>query len=68
MSQESPLRQERGERLVSIEGQSIAVAYHPDGETWYVTASSVPGLEAQAADLDTLLDDLPQLIRQAMLP
>lgn len=64
----SPLRQTREAQLVRIDGESVEVAYDPDGELWFVRASSVPGLAASADTLDDLVDELPELIRHAMLP
>lgn len=66
--QDTPLRAERGEDVVEIAGQQVAIAYDPDGEAWFVQASSVPGLAATAPTRDDLLDELPILIRQALLP
>ncbi|NNM73556.1 DUF1902 domain-containing protein [Enterovirga aerilata] len=65
---ESSLRAERGSELVEIAGEKVALGYDPDGEVWFVRASSVPGLAATAATRDELLDELPLLIRQALLP
>ena len=64
----SPLRAERGEEVVRIGEESVVVAYDPDGESWFVRTSSVPGLRAEAGTLAELLDELPHLIRQAELP
>ena len=64
----SPLRAERGEQVIRIGEQSVVVAYDPDGESWFVRTSSVPGLRAEAETLDELLDELPHLIRQAGMP
>lgn len=64
----SPLRAERDEHVVPVDGHSVALAYDPDGAVWYVQASSVPGLVGQASDLDDLVDDLPRLIRAALVP
>jgi hypothetical protein len=65
---DSPLRAERGSEVVEIAGERVALAYDPDREAWFVQASSVPGLAASADTRDELLDELPSLIRQAMLP
>ena len=64
----SPLRAERGEQVIRIGEHSVVVAYDPDGESWFVRTSSVPGLRAEAETLDELLDELPHLIRQAGMP
>lgn len=64
----SPLRTEREEQVLRIEGQSVVVAYDPDGESWHVGTSSVPGLRAEAETLDELIEALPLLIRRAELP
>ena len=65
---ESPLRAERDGGIVEIAGETIVLGYDPDGEVWFVRTSSVPGLSATADTRDALLDGLPFLIRQAMLP
>ncbi|HMO29442.1 DUF1902 domain-containing protein [Enterovirga sp.] len=64
----SPLRAERDEQVLRIAGESIVVAYDPDGECWHVRTSSVPGLRAEAQTLDELIEELPHLIRQAGMP
>lgn len=64
----SPLRAERDEQILRIAQESVVVAYDPDGESWYVRTSSVPGLRAEADTLEELTDLLPHLIRQANLP
>ena len=66
--QDSPLRAERDGEVVEIAGEQVALGYDPDGETWFVRASSVPGLAATANTREELLDELPFLIRQARLP
>ncbi|MDB5591377.1 DUF1902 domain-containing protein [Enterovirga sp.] len=68
MSGESPLRAARDGAVVRIGEHSVALAYDPDGEVWFVQASSVPGLTGSAESFDELLDDLPGLIRQIALP
>ena len=65
---ESPLRAERDGGIVEIAGEKVVLGYDPDGEVWFVRTSSVPGLSATADTRDELLDELPFLIRQAMLP
>lgn len=65
---DSPLRAERDGEIVEIDGEKVALGYDPDGEMWFVRASSVPGLEAGATTREELLDALPLLIRQAVLP
>lgn len=65
---DSPLRAERESELVEIDGQKVSLGYDPDGEMWFVRASSVPGLQAAASTRGELLDTLPLLIRQAILP
>ena len=65
---ESPLRAERDGEIVEIAGETIVLGYDPDGEVWFVRTSSVPGLSATANTRDELLDELPLLVRQAMLP
>ena len=64
----SPLRAERGEHPVAIDGETVVVAYDPDGESWFVRTSSVPGLAAEGETLDELLGALPALIRMSKLP
>lgn len=64
----SPLRAEREEAVVRIGQHSVVVAYDPDGESWFVRTSSVPGLRAEAETREELLDELPHLIRQAETP
>ena len=64
----SPLRAERGEHAVAIDGETVVVAYDPDGESWFVRTSSVPGLAAEAETLDALIEELPALIRLSRLP
>lgn len=68
MSGESPLLQDRGVGLVRIGEHRVEIAYDPDGEIWYVRASSVPGLTGEAASEAELRADLPLLVRQAELP
>ena len=65
---ESPLRADHDGGLVEIAGETVALGYDPDGEVWFVRTSSVPGLSASADTREELLDELPFLIRQAMLP
>jgi hypothetical protein len=67
-AQDNPLRAERGSEVVEIAGETVVLGYDPDGEVWFVRTSSVPGLSATADTRDELLDELPFLIRQAMLP
>jgi hypothetical protein len=67
-SADSPLRAERDSDIVEIAGAQVLLGYDPDGEVWFVRASSVPGLMATADTHTELLDELPALIRQAMLP
>lgn len=64
----SPLRTERHEQVLRFGEHAVVVAYDPDGEGWYVRTSSMPGLRAEAATLEDLLDELPELIRQAQTP
>ena len=64
----SPLRADRGEEVVAIGDARVAIAYDPDGETWYVRTSSVPGLVAEAGSREELLEDLPRLIGGTRLP
>lgn len=64
----SPLRAERDEEVIQIGEHSVVLAYDPDGESWFVRTSNVPGLRAEAATREELLDELPHLIRQAGLP
>ena len=68
MTTATPLRGDRDEQVVAIGEHRVALAYDPDGETWYVTASSVPGLAGQTGSLDQLLEELPHLIRTATIP
>ena len=72
MSQENPLqnplRAARHEETLSIDDESVVLVYDPDGEEWFVRASSVPGLTARAETREDLLEELPVLIRQARLP
>ena len=65
---DSPLRAERDGEIVEIAGEKVALGYDPDGEVWFVRASSVPGIMATADTREELLDELPFLIRQAKLP
>jgi hypothetical protein len=65
---ESPLRAERDGEVLEIAGEKVVLGFDPDGETWFVRTSSVPGLSASAETREELLDELPFLIRQAMLP
>ena len=65
---DSPLRAEQDGGIVEIAGEKVVLGYDPDGETWFVRTSSVPGLSATANTRDELLDELPFLVRQAMLP
>lgn len=64
----SPLRAEQGEHVLRIGEHGVIVAYDPDGESWFVRTSSVPGLRAEAGTLDELIEELPHLIRQAETP
>lgn len=64
----SPLRAERDEEIVRIGEHRVVVAYDPDGESWFVRTASLPGLRAEAATREELLDELPHLIRQAGMP
>jgi hypothetical protein len=66
--QDSPLRAERDGEVLDLAGAQVVIGYDPDGETWFVRTSSVPGLAATAGTREELLDELPLLIRQAMLP
>ena len=68
MTGESPLVQDRDAGLVRVGEHRVEIAYDPDGEIWYVRASSVPGLTGQAASEDELRAMLPLLVRQAELP
>ena len=68
MSDQSPLRAPRHEEVVAIEGERVVLTYDPDGERWFVRASSVPGLQADAETREELIEDLPLLIQQARLP
>lgn len=68
MRDQSPLRAERGGEVVQVGRHRVAIAYDPDGETWHVTASSVPGLAGEAATREELLGQLPHLIGEATLP
>lgn len=68
MRSDNPLLNDRDERLVAIGDHRVAVAYDPDGEGWYVRTSSVPGLVAEAEDLDDLVAALPGLIAGLTLP
>ena len=65
---DSALRAERDTELVEVAGQQVALGYDPDGDVWFVQASSVPGLIATAGSRDELLAILPHLIQQATLP
>lgn len=67
-ARDTPLRAERDGEVVTVGSERVAIGYDPDGETWFVSASSVPGLAATADTRDELLDELPSLIRQARLP
>ncbi|WP_375462062.1 hypothetical protein [uncultured Enterovirga sp.] len=64
----SPLRGDRDAHVVEFGEHRVALAYDLDGETWYVQASSVPGLAGQTGTLDELMDELPILIRRAGIP
>lgn len=64
----TPLRGDRDEHVVEVGEHKVALAYDPDGETWYVRAASVPGLAGQTGTLDELMDELPLLIRNATIP
>jgi len=64
----SPLLRERDEQVLRIAEESVVVAYDPDGESWHVRTSSVPGLRAEADTLEELAEMLPHLIRQASMP
>jgi hypothetical protein len=66
--QDSPLRAERDGEVLEIAGAKVVLGYDPDGETWFIRTSSVPGLAATAETREELIDELPVLIRQAMLP
>ena len=68
MRDPSPLRAERGGEVVQVGEHQVAIAFDPDGETWLVTASSVPGLAGEATTREELLDALPHLIGEATLP
>jgi hypothetical protein len=67
-AQDTPLRAERDGEVFEIAGHKVALGYDPDGEIWFVRTSSVPGLTATASTREELLDELPFLIRETMLP
>ena len=68
MKADSPLRAERDGQVLRLGEHAVAVAYDPDGEVWFVQASSVPGLEAEAGTLEELAAMLPAAIRETTLP
>lgn len=67
-ARETALRAERDGEVVTVADERVAIGYDPDGEIWFVGASSVPGLRASADTRDELLGELPFLIRQARVP
>jgi hypothetical protein len=65
---DNPLRDDREEHVVPVGDHRVAIAYDPDGESWYVRTSSVPGLVAEADTADALIAELPGLIAALTLP
>ncbi len=52
-----PLRE-----TVEIAGHQVLIAHDPEDGLWYVEASSVPGLAAEAQSRDDLLAELEILV------
>lgn len=68
MRSDNPMRTDREERVATVGAHRVAYAYDPDAEAWYVTASSVPGLAADAPSEEELLAVLPGLVGLTTLP
>ncbi len=59
---------EHPSRVHVIAGRPVAVAFDPEAGVWYVEASAVPGLAAEAASEEELVAVLEVLVRTLSLP
>ena len=59
---------DRPTQTLVVAGQPVVIAWDEEARVWFVEASAVPGLAAEAATEEELAAELEVLVRTLTLP